>query len=209
MMYATSTVKQSEWEKVSESLGHAFNSDKLIDDPFFSTSLGVFSKNVKLGMSLDYLHSIIENKIAESPFLKSRLFMNFSGNKLTISLKDNETFKGHSSDLSEDAQVTLYLLGDILQKVPNQIEIVSFVNPTDKKNAAKNWQLALKRANTVAQQLRSFGNTSRINASINFEDNTGVLESSRSLRNLRHKHRKTQHPSDKIHIIVDKNVMGY
>ncbi|MCE3232574.1 MAG: chemotaxis protein MotB [Rickettsiaceae bacterium] len=179
LMYATSSVKQGGWDKVKESIGNQFHTDKKLDDGAFNTKFTSTKIQMMRGMDLDYLYAVLSNKINEDEFLSGHVGLENTGDKLIISLKTNDIFDDSNPILSQFAEPILYSISDNIQKINNKIEVIGYSPKKAKGMLPKEWRLALEHAIVLAGELRKYGNSSNIEAIVKEPSEEGDVTDSK------------------------------
>lgn len=181
MLYAMSSIDGTEWEKVNHSLSQRLkpNPEQGYSDP--AAELGIKRINVANAVSLDYLSSVIAEKIKDSEKLSNSFSSSYDGDKLVITLIDKDVFLKDENKFSENGSQIIALLGDILQSVGNQISVYGSVEnkEIDTPEFSSNWELSLSRALVVSQALRIRGYAYKITA-FGREGTEGVGEKDKS-----------------------------
>jgi chemotaxis protein MotB len=170
LMYSTSSVEGGRWQKVIDSLSVQFHTDKALNDGMFNTNFSASKVQILRGMDLDYLYTVLSNKISADESLTDKIVLNNEGGNLIISLKNEYIFDGKTPILTEDSKVALFTIGESLQKVNNKIEIVGYIEKNGNKSLSKEWDLSLERSVALAGEFRKYGNLSTLEATIR-EDN--------------------------------------
>lgn len=170
LIYSMSSIKTGEWDQLIDSMGEAFNADKIIQEGAFSSSLGVSKVKVKSGLDLNYLYSVLDNKVKSDSFLSDTINLNYDENKLIISLNNKDLFSKRGSSLNEDAELILFVIGDILQKINNKVEVTGYLQATKAKqgNTTAKWATTLEKASNIAEEMRKYGNLSRMSSVVSF-----------------------------------------
>lgn len=164
LMYSTSSIKQGGWDKVIESIGNEFHTDKKSDDGAFNSKFTTTKIQMLRGMDLDYLFTVLSSSVAEDEFLSGKVKLENAGDRIIISLKTNDIFGDNSPILSGASEPILYAISDSIQKVNNKIEVIGYSQKKAKNMLPKEWSIALERAIALSGELRKYGSTSRIEA---------------------------------------------
>ena len=176
LIYATTSIKKGQWDKLKETMGESFKPTKVIEKKYV-TNLHATKITINKGTEIDYLEAIIESKIKDDAFLKNNIILKKEANNLIIKINGPNLFEGNSPILSEDSRVLLFVVGDAIQQIKNKIEVFGYINE-DKSHDLDSFKLALSRAVKVASGLREHGNLSKLEAIIKTEKTTKAKENS-------------------------------
>lgn len=166
LLYSMSVVTTSSWEDVTKSLNNKLNPQFFEDETEFSTDLGVQRSIQMQAMDLGYLYTILQEKLQHDNFVNEHVTLTQLDGRLRIRIASDSLFTADSSSLTQDAQLILFGVGDVLQQVNNSIEVYAAVTDRalQKSEYPSQWELALARAIIVAEELRKFGYNDKINA---------------------------------------------
>ncbi len=178
LMYSMSIITAKQWESMVQSLAHQLNPQFIDDQTEYTTKKAVQRIFEEQAIDLDYLHAILQEKVLQDPVLIRSIELIKHDRKLSILIPGNDLFNNSNSTLTDDAQLILYGVGNVLQGVPNRIEI--FANSNEEALQASeypsHWELSLLRAMVVGEMLKKFGNTSIINAYGRVSPTYGAIE---------------------------------
>ncbi len=157
LMYSMSALEQKEWYQVKQSLFQRLNPDQRLDITPATAKKTLEALDTHRALDLDYLSNVIAEKISNTPEL-SEIRIQQLGDRLVISLVDDALFEQGSSRLSVKAISLMFFLEGILYSIGNTIEIHGHADPTPiRGEISANWELSLKRAITVAEELKKAG----------------------------------------------------
>lgn len=166
LLYSMSIITAKQWESMVQSLSHQLNPQYIDDQTDFSAEKAIERIIEKPAMDLDYLDAILREKISQDPILLQNIILQKGEQRLSIFIEKSNLFYESDSSLTEDAQLILYGVGNVLQQVPNRIEI--YANSTQEalqsSEFPSHWELSLSRAMVVGEMLKKFGNRSAIQA---------------------------------------------
>lgn len=206
MLYATSNLKSGQWDSIKSSIGRAFKANSIIDEYTFSSSLGVSKVDVTIGVDLDYLFPVLEQRIKEDRFLSGKVIVKSFDEKIVISMKKETLFIDNTVNFRNDADLIMMVLGDNLQRVKNKMDIVSFIE-ADRSSIEKNsenWRAALMQNIKIASKLREYGNLSKIESSVSFESDHNISIEDESKYDSGYSTPRVQYPKDYINIIISR-----
>lgn len=173
LIYATSTIRQGKWSEITDSLESTFSFDSAVTSNIESTSLGVNRKADIDAINLSYLDSILDNKISRDEFLSRLLSVKLLDDRLVISINSKSLFEGNTPVLSDELNNILVSIGDILRKVGNKVDVVSYIDG-ESRGLPTAWELAMTRAAVVADELRQYGNESKMNAFVKVAEKVDI-----------------------------------
>ncbi len=159
MVFSMSTIKKGEWDKVLDALSAAFKSDRMVSDFSYKTDLGVNKIKIVRGLDVDYIYAVLLGKVSQDPFLAKTVKLEVTGGQVVASLSEETMFKGKTDFLTENSQMIFFIIGDSIQQIGNEIDVISYV-----KEGEKNWELSLARSIAASEELRKFGGLLKINS---------------------------------------------
>ncbi|PIR37862.1 MAG: hypothetical protein COV35_08005 [Alphaproteobacteria bacterium CG11_big_fil_rev_8_21_14_0_20_39_49] len=177
MIYATTSIKKGQWDKLRQSMGESFKAAKTVEKKLV-TNLHATKITINKGTDIDYLEAVIESKIKDDAFLKNNIKLEKDANSLIIKINGPNLFEGNSPVLTEDSRVMLFIIGDALQRVKNSIEIFGYINEDDESKQTDSFKLALSRAVQLASNMREAGNLSKLEAIVKNEKPSGLDDKS-------------------------------
>ncbi|MDA0781053.1 MAG: flagellar motor protein MotB [Rickettsiales bacterium] len=177
LIYATTSIKKGQWDKLRESMGESFKAAKVIEKKLV-TNLHATKITINKGTDIDYLEAVIESKIKDDAFLKNNIKLEKDANSLIIKINGPNLFEGNSPVLTEDSRVLLFIIGDALQRVKNRIEVFGYINENDESKHTDSLKLALSRAVKLASGMRDAGNLSKLEAMVKNEKPSGLDDKS-------------------------------
>jgi chemotaxis protein MotB len=169
MIYATTSVNNQKWNEIKDSMGNSFKPSNVINKPY-EKELYATKIDIKRGVDIDYLHTIIAGKINAASFLKNKIILERSNGNLTIIVDDTNLFEGNTTVLTTDSRALLFIIGDILQRVNNKIDVVGYTLGDIDNDKMEGWSLSLSRALEVASKIREYGNLSQLEAVVKNSD---------------------------------------
>ncbi len=166
LMYSMSIITAAQWESMVQSLSDQLNPAFFDDQTDFSTDKAVQRIIERGAMDLDYLDAILQEKILQDPFLRERIEILRLEGRLNIRIYTDSIFSANSASLNRDAELILFGVGNVLQQVPNKIEIYATTDEQTLQASEypSHWELSLARAIIIGEALKKFGNSSIINA---------------------------------------------
>jgi len=164
MLFSMSYVKSEKWDEVTSLLNRKLQPTDLTK-PAPISEMNIPSVQVLPGLSTDYLHRILSEKLAADPILSQAVLTPLEST-MVISLPSEAMFDTGQDSLSEEAVRAISDLAAVLILVGNQIEVVGHADPLPPEDGpyANNWELSLARALKVANVLTEAGYTGRFAA---------------------------------------------
>jgi len=167
LLYSMSVVRSEDFKEVSKSFNHALDINKNPGGsvPKEEEGLTVPKITIPPGSSLDYLYSLLYDKLVLLK-VSSKVRLVRYNDRIAIVLEGDDTFEPGGVQLTGSAAEILPLIGDMLNAVPNQVEIIA--GPDENMNGnplySSGWELAVARALTVADMLKERGYFRPINS---------------------------------------------
>lgn len=164
MLYSMSYVKSERWDEIISLLNRRMQPAE-IQKPIPTSERAIPSVQILPGLSTDYLHRILQEKLSRDPILASARVTPLE-EKVVISLPSDAIFSSGSTDLGDDAKLAIRELAGVLSQVGNQLEIVGHTDPLPPADGTfvSNWDLSLARALRVASALTDSGYKGRFAA---------------------------------------------
>lgn len=164
MLFSMSYVKSERWDEIISLLNRA-SDPSTVEKPIPTSEKAIPSVEVLPGLSTDYLHRILQEKLSRDPILASARITPLEG-QVVISLPGDVLFASGSDRLNEDAKLAVRELAGVLVQVGNQAEIVGHTDPLPPAEGSypSNWDLSLARALRVANALTEAGYKGRFAA---------------------------------------------
>ncbi|WP_343559753.1 OmpA/MotB family protein [Kiloniella sp. b19] len=157
LLYSMSVLKQEKWHEIVTSLSEELTIERQTVKPLPSTDFGLDSLDLVPGVNLDYLSTLITQKMTQVPELRGAI-LNKREDRLVVSLPGEFLFETGAVELGAEGLQTVEALGDILQYVDNRIEVAGHADPSIAASASlSNWELSLMRAISVSQVLKKAG----------------------------------------------------
>jgi len=196
LIYALSIIDKVQFNEISYSLAQKLNPNKsrTISPPAATESIA--KPKVKTAVDIEYLHSIIEDKLSDSATLKEAFSLIKLSDRVVLSLSGVETFKHNTTELTKKGAAALALMADALISITNQINIYGYTNPShiSSEKYPSAWELSLARSIIATQIFRNRGYKYKIpsfgKADSNYTELSGTTKEERMLL------------SDRIDIIV-------
>lgn len=158
LIYSMNAVQYEDWQSVVDSLAQELNTEDahVADDPEVTREATRIYRPV--GIGLDYLSAVLEQKTAGDPVLGASLVARLD-DRLIISLPNELVFEGQSEVLTAEGRATIAELASLFGQLSNQVSISvhSDLSPPDGALYASNWHFTLSRALSVRDVLVEAG----------------------------------------------------
>lgn len=157
MLFSMSYVKSERWDEIISLLNRTTEPSE-IQKPIPTSDRAIPSVEVLAGLSTDYLHRILQEKLSRDPILAKARITPLE-DQVVISLQSDALFESGSDELGEEAKLAVRELAGVLAQVGNQVEIVGHTDPLPPAAGSypSNWDLSLARALRVANALTDAG----------------------------------------------------
>ena len=154
LLFSMSQVDSVTWEAIVESLKQQLNPSKSGQSVSVGSRDRVTRIIIKQSIDLDYLNTLVVDKISQHPFL-SRATVTRLDDALVLSLPGDALFEAGSAVLKEPAREATGLLVEVLTLVGNRVDIHghSDPNPISGGDYVSNWELSVGRAMALATLL--------------------------------------------------------
>lgn len=164
MLFSMSYVKSEKWDEITSLLNRNIKPTE-VTKPAPISERNIPTIEILPGLSTDYLHRILKDKLSRDPILAQALVTPLEGT-VVISLPGDALFAAGSDTLSEPAEQIVSELATVLTLVGNQIDIIGHTDPTPPATGAyaDNWELSLARALKVSEILKDAGYDGRFSA---------------------------------------------
>ncbi|WP_020594216.1 OmpA/MotB family protein [Kiloniella laminariae] len=159
LLYSMSVMEEKKWRNLVDSLSTSLKVERFVVEPKPAKSLTMEPVDFIPGEDLDYLHSLLGQKLKDDPKLSSVLLTRLE-DRLVVSLPGDLLFEpGDITPLAE-TEAALIRLGRVMGFIDNRIEIAGHADPSLPGNSSaypSNWELSLARADYVAVLLEKSG----------------------------------------------------
>lgn len=158
MLFSMNAVQEKEWKAVVASLNEYFHGEAPATRETADVFDDQFTSDVGTGQDLDYLYSVLRQKLMEDPVF-DRAKLTASGERIILSLPGELIFPSGSARISAGARATLFRLAAVIDQIENTVVIEGHTDPAPVRSGrfVTNWELSLARAVSVANALREAG----------------------------------------------------
>lgn len=158
LLFAMSNVKLDEWTKIIDSLSQTLDPapEQEIARPTAQLNIGTLFR--RRSVNLDYLSSVIEQKLSADPVLRDALIIRLD-DRMVVALPSDLLFEPGAALVSESARDAMFTLGAMFANVGNSIAVNGHTDPAPPSGEAfaSNWELSVARAASVANAIRRGG----------------------------------------------------
>jgi chemotaxis protein MotB len=158
LLFAMSAPKSEEWRALTDSLARRLNAGRTLPSGELPATPGRGTVAPSLGLGLDYLHALLETKIAGDALLGA-VRLERQADRLIIMLPADLAFAPGEAALTRAAMPAIGALADAVRFLGNDVEVQGHADPRPAPSAgyASNWELSLARAAAVADALAEAG----------------------------------------------------
>lgn len=160
LLFAMSEPKTEEWNLVSGVLRDSFGLQQgdMTQVGQQDQDFNILDINKDQGLDLTYLGSLIERQLSRSEIV-DQVSVHNRYDSLVITLPSDLVFQSGDTRLSSGGARVMKIFADLLGNIQNHIDIYGHADerPVNSRQYPSNWELALWRAETVAQTLRTAG----------------------------------------------------
>jgi chemotaxis protein MotB len=161
MLYSTTAIQNNKWEAFINSFQQRFQLPPRAAEVEAMLPVSKALPAEEMGANLDYLRSVINEKIASYPQLKKGEVIR-TRNRLLLSFPVDAFFK--NGLLTEDAKPTLESLVAVFNLINNRVDVAYALPPGELKSDPAAWEQSITRASRVAGALMSGGYHFQLNA---------------------------------------------
>jgi len=161
LLYAMSAPEEEQWSEMTSALHGELREFEM--PKWYSgeqDSVDIRKVSISNGLNLDYIKSLLDAAVADDDKL-SNISVIPQRDHVMITLPQDLVFGKGQADVNESGQRALYLLGGVLSKIKNRVEVVGHTDPDPitRKDSPfdSNWELSLMRASSVAEALSAVG----------------------------------------------------
>lgn len=158
MSYAMAAPEQGRWREVTKALSLRLNPvPEVRGRPDAAFNIGALERAE--AMSLDYLSSLLKRQIGLDPDLAALAGTERRDDRLVVTLPAERLFADDRDAVSETGWRALMRLAEVLGRIDNRIEVsgITDPDPPDATAFQSRWELALRRAQSVASALTRSG----------------------------------------------------
>ncbi|HYH38154.1 MAG TPA: flagellar motor protein MotB [Azospirillum sp.] len=156
LMFSMTEPQVQRWTKMAQGLSTRSTATGPSDaPPVPSAAFNAATIETELAINLDYLGALLHGQVAESAELAGVQVVR-EDDRVVIGLPGEVLFEKNAPMFSPRGRRVLYLLGAVVGRIGNRIEVVGHAEREDVP-ADRAWERSLGRAVAVAQALREHG----------------------------------------------------
>ncbi len=157
LLYSMKVITHADWEHVVKSLRQRLNPNQEVTEFQSTAERDVMRITRPEAENLDYLESIIREKIGKDT--GRAVALRRLDDRLVISLASDLLFESGSAVLTPAGETTLNQVSDALGTLINRIEIDGHTdpNPIASREFPSNWELSIARAQRIARSVYASG----------------------------------------------------
>ncbi|MCZ4280484.1 chemotaxis protein MotB [Kiloniella laminariae] len=159
LLYSMSVMEEKKWRNLVDSLSTSLKVERFVVEPKPAKSLTMEPVDFIPGEDLDYLYSLLGQKLKDDPELSSALLTRLE-DRLVVSLPGDLLFEPGDITPLAKTEAALIRLGRVMGFIDNRIEIAGHADPSVPGNSSaypSNWELSLARSDYVAVLLEKSG----------------------------------------------------
>jgi chemotaxis protein MotB len=160
LLYSMSVPEIDKWEEMTEAVNEGLSRTQTLERfSDQSDQISIEKISAQRALDLGYLATLITEHMKQYEDLESIVLMQ-SKDELVVSLPADLLFESGNAEASIAGKRALYVLGGILNKIRNRIEVIGHADPrplSGKGQYGSNWELSLARAATVSSLLKEVG----------------------------------------------------
>lgn len=156
LMVAMGRPDEARWREIAHGISARSTAPTPSDTaPDVRAPFNAATLETQAAINLDYLGALLASQVREQPDLKGIAVWR-EDDRVVIALPGERLFPGGGLVLGEDGRRALFLLGDVVGRIGNRIEIVGHA-ARERGEAPLAWERSLTRAVMVAAALRQTG----------------------------------------------------
>jgi chemotaxis protein MotB len=163
LLFSMSTVRKEHWDALVTSFADTLRPTQERPSRDLSAPLTVETARRQAAIDLEYLASVLEEKLRRIEPLR-RAVLHRMTDRLLVSLPSDVLFAAGGAELDDRAREALFVLSGVLANVANRVDVLGHTDsrPVGDGGYLSNWELSLARAAAVAEQLRRSGYERRL-----------------------------------------------
>ena len=166
LLFAMSQIKMESWESFVEALTDRLNPNEEWQEPALLLERQAQRIMLARAVNLDYLQAILSEKM-QADALMIDAHISRLDDRLVVSLPGDLVFEAAGWVPGAKARTSVMRLGDALQFVSNQVDVVGYDRPRAGETAesqTKTWEVSLRRAMSIAEMIVSGGYAEEVRA---------------------------------------------
>jgi chemotaxis protein MotB len=159
LLFSMNSVQVEDWRAVVQTLSDRLNPDRVLiqEEPYEGHEQNAV--DVPLAKSLEYLNTVIEETLAQSPVLKQAR-VRLLDDRLAVSIPADLLFRTGSTEIAdEDVRLAVSELAVLVRNLENRVSVVGYTDPSpvDGTPYGSHWELSVSRSLVIARILTENG----------------------------------------------------
>lgn len=159
LLFSMNSVQVKDWQAVVQTLSDRLNPDRALiqETPYEGHEQSAV--DVPLAKSLDYLNTVIEQTLGQSPVLKQAR-VRLLDDRLAVSIPADLLFRTDSTEIAdEDVGKAIAELAGLVRNLENRVSVVGYTDPSpvDGTPYGSHWELSVSRSLVIARILTENG----------------------------------------------------
>ncbi|WP_448188906.1 flagellar motor protein MotB [Azospirillum sp. sgz301742] len=156
LMFSMAEPQAQRWAKMAQGLSARSTATRPSDaQPVLSTAFNAATLEAESSINLDYLGALLHGQVADMPELAG-VQVTREDDRVVIGLSSDVLFEKNAPMFSPRGRRVLYLLGAVVGRIGNRIEVVGHAEREDVPPELA-WERSLGRAVAVSMALREHG----------------------------------------------------
>lgn len=159
LVFSMNSVQVEDWKAVVQTLSDRLNPNRVLVQEEHYEGHEQNAVDMPLAQSLDYLNTVIEQKLAGDPVL-GQARVRLLDDRLAISIPSDLLFKTGSAEIAdEDVHTAVSELAALLSRLANRISIIGYSDPGPVGDGeyGSRWELSIDRSLAIARILVGSG----------------------------------------------------
>ena len=156
LLFSMSQIEQPKWQNLVDAFSTRLDSPHEVKIALPVADLDIEPVERVPATDLDYLDLILRERLLTESQLKTAVTWR-QQDRIVISLPAALLFDGDSASLDAEAERVVFVLGDLLRKIDNRVEVAAHVDAGTAGDGAAALELSLSRAVAVAAMLKRAG----------------------------------------------------
>ncbi|RMF10180.1 MAG: chemotaxis protein MotB [Alphaproteobacteria bacterium] len=159
LVFSMNSVQVEDWKAVVQTLSDRLNPNRVLMQQERYEGHEQNAVDLPLSESLEYLNTVIEEKLAGDPVL-GQARVRLLDDRLAISIPSDLLFKTGSAEIADDdVYKAVSELAAMLSRLENRIAIIGYTDPSPVSGTqyTTHWELSIDRALAIARILAGSG----------------------------------------------------
>ncbi len=159
LLYAMSETPEDSWNKVTNGISSKLETfDAKEFNAGSQDAINIDKISTSKALNLLYVKNLVAKTVKEKGI--EGVILTENDKRLVISLPSELLFQSGSADINIEGKKLLFVLGEVLIRIKNNIEVTGHTDPnpiTGQGIFKTNWELSLARASSVSAMLKEIG----------------------------------------------------